>query len=1072
MNVEQVVREVTVRGSAPGMADVARAYDQVSTASDKNVIAFERTTKASEGVDRALEKLRLRYQDGYREQQKYIEAQEVYSRAVEQGRLTQAQAASELDQVKASLDGVADAQDQASRAANDNNRSFAESGVEALKMAAHLKTAGAAAYALSPAFRGVVNQTVLAGLRTVGPTVATSFGIAGTAAGSLLTAVSRIALPITAVIQLFRAMAAITELGAQKIKEFADLAANAGAAGVSNDFFQRQAKGAEDTGIKIDDATAALKRFKDASDDRLGGSDFSKRLDELTKAGNFTNNAGVAAYKQAVTVEEKYRAAGQIISIAIERGERLAGLDLAAKFLPPEMLERLRANGELLRDLQRAADDIKPADIVDQEQIGYALALKSRLEEAERVIADGLKPLQKDLTQLGLNYQESWVNIKEVMASAVTLANQLYGWIKAIPAALERAGNASFWGRLTQWGESKGLNARPDGLVKAGEAGFDSAEQGSPARSRLAAILQDQAAVQRAMREASAISSRVRGDTSRAPQQDAKAQQDINDAIDRAINTLNRHVLSQQADAKAVGLGAKALAEYRAEAQRQAAVTANGGKITAEQSAEFDRLKNAAGEAALALEKARVASDIDFANKTRFLSDKDVAIARQLSGIYGNDVPAALASSEAAALRLNDQIKQARTDSLDFTKDLVHGLISGKSLMQSLGDAASNLSAKLTDRALESLFSGDFVSAGIQGIGALVTGLFGASQKKKQEQAKIQAEYQRNLATIDNYIAKANGKTSDLTDKLLAAQQEMDSLVAVAAKAGQWAKVTEIQQAYNLNVARINAEEVKRIQDEIAARRSNASDRIFNAANDNSTLQGQLAAMDRKFAQERLDEVKAGGEALNDLQAAQEAERYQTIRKFADDARDYITGVARTINDYLTGLKLGKDSTLSPQQQLALAQKNYDEQLALAQGGDKTALGGITNVAQALIDQARGYYASSGGYGDIFNRVNSSLSGLTQPGGVSGYSAADFAAAATQPSTLGTGSSPSAANDNSDAIAAARENARAIAESNRSDADRIIAKLDEILDEIEQAPAKTKTALRQLVEGAKQRAAA
>jgi hypothetical protein len=69
---------------------------------------------------------------------------------------------------------------------------------------------------------------------------------------------------------------------------------------------------------------------------------------------------------------------------------------------------------------------------------------------------------------------------------------------------------------------------------------------------------------------------------------------------------------------------------------------------------EYLKLANAAGASAQALEQNRVNSTISFGGKTAFLTSEDVQIATQLKGLYGNDVPAAMASSEASALRLNN----------------------------------------------------------------------------------------------------------------------------------------------------------------------------------------------------------------------------------------------------------------------------------------------------------------------------------------------------------------------------------------------------------------------------------
>jgi hypothetical protein len=134
-----------------------------------------------------------------------------------------------------------------------------------------------------------------------------------------------------------------------------------------------------------------------------------------------------------------------------------------------------------------------------------------------------------------------------------------------------------------------------------------------------------------------------------------------NDAVDRAINTLRRHTEQQMADAQAVGLGDGALSRYRAVAAETAAVQANQGKETDAQRAAFEKQRDAAEAAATALAKAKVQSSIEFNGKTAFLSAEDVSIANQLKGIYGNDVPAALDSTYAAAIRVNNAFRQVST---------------------------------------------------------------------------------------------------------------------------------------------------------------------------------------------------------------------------------------------------------------------------------------------------------------------------------------------------------------------------------------------------------------------------
>lgn len=106
-------------------------------------------------------------------------------------------------------------------------------------------------------------------------------------------------------------------------------------------------------------------------------------------------------------------------------------------------------------------------------------------------------------------------------------------------------------------------------------------------------------------------------------------------------------------------------------------------------------------------------------------------------------------------MRLNNTMRGIKDTVIDsaksFTSDLISGLREGKGLMDSLANAARNLSASLTNSALNSLFSGNFLLAGIQGLGALVSGLLGGSGDKRR-QAVID-QYNRDVVNADRVYA-------------------------------------------------------------------------------------------------------------------------------------------------------------------------------------------------------------------------------------------------------------------------------------------------------------------------------
>lgn len=292
----------------------------------------------------------------------------------------------------------------------------------------------------------------------------------------------------------------------------------------------------------------------------------------------------------------------------------------------------------------KRADALKASQLISDEDLGRAVELKRRMDDAQKVLADKWKPVQDDLAKLGTNYHESWVGITERLAQAVGFATDLYSTLKLLPDALAAAGNASFWQKLTDATGAMGLNSRPDGLILKDEPGFGD----QAAQEKLRAALQNHANITKAMREAQDVSSAVRGDTSKAP---AKQVEEIANAYDNATASLEKHLARLQADTGAVGLGAAAQAQLRAEAQLTTAAMQAYGKVSADTAADIKDISARVGEAAAAFEKAKVASAIEFNQKTALFTQEDVSIARTLAGVYGNDVEAALRSTDAPAIK-------------------------------------------------------------------------------------------------------------------------------------------------------------------------------------------------------------------------------------------------------------------------------------------------------------------------------------------------------------------------------------------------------------------------------------
>jgi hypothetical protein len=89
--------------------------------------------------------------------------------------------------------------------------------------------------------------------------------------------------------------------------------------------------------------------------------------------------------------------------------------------------------------------------------------------------------------------------------------------------------------------------------------------------------------------------------------------------------------------------------------------------------------------------------------------------------------------------------------------------------------------------------------------------------------------------------------------------------------------------------------------------------------------------------------------------------------------------VARQISgltDFRDSLALSAQSPLSPTAQLAEARRQYDLMLALAKGGDDSAIASIPDSARAFLDASRGVFGSGSRYAEAFNRVNTDTTAL------------------------------------------------------------------------------------------------
>jgi hypothetical protein len=515
-------------------------------------------------------------------------------------------------------------------------------------------------------------------------------GLAGSIASRLLPAL-RLLGPALQIYSAIKLVGDAWDLGNQKLAEYVELSQKAVSLGVSTEFYQRIAEAAKDAKAPVDLLTGAVQKLNDATADQLGGTAAQNRFSDLTKAGNFKGNTGVSQFADADTAEAKFRAITNLIDQAMQKGERLAALDVAKTFLGDQVASNLAKDSDYLNKMIAAADKVKAGDLVSQASVDNAVALQSRLDAAEQILSQRWHPLQDLLVQGGIAMKEAWVNIVENIAAAVDWAGRLIGKLGEAPSWFVQRLNegATAFVNATTTPESRKAAENAYGITS------DPAEMAMlAARQRLSSALPNSANIDAARDQANAISNKMRPDKSGDP----KTIDDTAGAYDRATESLLKYIATTNAAAESVGKSVAEQERAKAAAQLLAAAEKDGTTVTAEMRAEIDKLADRAAAAAQALEKAKIAADIKFNRDTALLSSDDVQIATQLKGLYP-DVATALGSVEAQSIRTNTAMKGlASSIESSLTSDLTD-LVSGS---KSAGQAFSDMSATIV-KAIEQM---------------------------------------------------------------------------------------------------------------------------------------------------------------------------------------------------------------------------------------------------------------------------------------------------------------------------------------------------------------------------------
>ncbi|MDC8012943.1 tape measure protein [Tahibacter soli] len=239
------------------------------------------------------------------------------------------------------------------------------------------------------------------------------------------------------------------------------------------------------------------------------------------------------------------------------------------------------------------------------------------------------------------------------------------------------------------------------------------------------------------------------------------------------------------------------------------------------------------------------------------------------------------------------------------------------------------------------------------------------------EATRAQESYANALKAYDDFVSGLRASLEPFAETPFETEMRaidqwrldtIDSMHQLARAAGLAAAKEEDLALVEMRAAQLRAQAIRQL--EISTR--DLVSRLYGGA------PGSLDEVTRRI--QELEAAQSGAMAGVGDVADASAQRYEDELAAIERIRGFVNSLL--LNQQLT--------TLTPEQQLAEAQRQYDLVLARARAGDAQAMQQLPDLAQQLLDRARGYYSSGDQYQAIFDAVRSQLLGISpssQPGG-------------------------------------------------------------------------------------------
>lgn len=362
-----------------------------------------------------------------------------------------------------------------------------------------------------------------------------------------------------------------------------------------------------------------------------------------------------------------------------------------------------------------------------------------------------------------------------------------------------------------------------------------------------------------------------------------------------------------------------------------------------------------------------------------------------------------------------------RQAELEALRKLDPALASVKSLIYEATDAAELWSRQLkllsgVDSIAPDFMSGDalfkYRAERIQqtlaagGIDATVPGILGATRDQILELW--------NAVGIDGKeaVLEAYGAWQLLNDEMRAAplQKQLDDIARVFGDLSMF-DPEPLSAVYSRNVAELDSLQ-KSLDSILGNTAKSLQDALTDMIADQKALQGFRAGLGEDIFSARLRGMKPAdrvaslrqreaqlfgqlGSAKDPVAVAQQLQgvivsrikEEADLRRVSSDAqiealREQISGAERLqrmseqIGQFTGSMRFSDLSPLGFEDQLSAARSLYETTVAKARGGDETAMGALTGNAQAYLQEARSFFASSEGFAGVFNSVLGELDAL------------------------------------------------------------------------------------------------